>query len=148
MTFWWLQCISYAGLMGTPVIKLPGLSGLSGLSATRGFHLIPAACTILGIPLALFITSHHVATFVQLLMEHMHACYCSRVEPARSSSDTSSITSDAEVRLSPVMTLTLGSGPCSAISFDLRDSLTLVELWCGAAMDWPCLGYVGSCSPW
>ena len=51
-------------------------------------------------------------------------------------------------RVFPVMTLTLGGRPFSAISFDPTDSLPLVEWLCGVSMDWLCLGYIGSCSPW
>ena len=51
-------------------------------------------------------------------------------------------------RVFPVMTLTLGGMPCKVVSFDVSECLSLVEWLCGAAMDWPSLGYVESCGPW
>ena len=51
-------------------------------------------------------------------------------------------------RVFPVMIPIMSGGPLSVINFDLTDPLLLVEWLCGAAMDWPCLGYVGPCSHW
>ena len=46
------------------------------LASTWDLQFIPAACASLGLPLALFTMSHHMASFVQLLIEYLQACHC------------------------------------------------------------------------
>ena len=90
-----------------PFCACPGFYGLQGweqllmechscraLASTWDLYFISTACASLGLPLALFIMGHHVASFVQLLLEHLLACHRPQVVLPDCGEDTSSISNE------------------------------------------------------
>ena len=64
------------------------------MASTRNLQFIPTACASLGLPLALFMMSHHAVSLVKVLMEHLSACHCPQVVLTESGEDASSISSE------------------------------------------------------
>ena len=116
-----------------PFCACPGFHGLRrwehllteclscrALASTRDLQFVPTACASLGLPLDLFTMSHHVASFVKLLMEHLSACHCPQVVPPECRDDTSSIPCEVATADFVVMIQTLGySVPMVLSSFDI-----------------------------
>ena len=69
-------------------------SSCRAVASTRNLQFVLTACASLGLPLALFTMSHHVASLVKVLMEHLSACHCPQVVASEYRDDTNSISSE------------------------------------------------------
>ena len=87
------DCPRYCGLQRWEHL-LTECQSCKAMAFTWDLKFVPAACDSLGLSLALFTMSHHMASFVWLLMEHLQACHCPRVVLSECRDETSSISSE------------------------------------------------------
>ena len=66
-------------------------SGSERVAEDKGLQFLPPACRALGVSLTLYSMTHHVATFVWALLQHVHHQHCAFPALMDSSTDTGSI---------------------------------------------------------
>ena len=72
-------------------------SGSGHVAESMGLQFLCPACRALGVPLLLYSMSHHVATFIWALLQHVHHQHCACPTLVDSSSDTGPISIIASV---------------------------------------------------
>ena len=60
------------------------------MGTERDLSFLQQACQQLGLPVAIYTLSHHVARFIYLILQHVLALHCAQTQSVRSSSGTGS----------------------------------------------------------